>query len=71
MRFRLLPEGSVRDWLELSDLELAQRTDYEEKNGPAGDAAMARFSAIRAHLSRVAWNAYAAALDCDRGLNVL
>ena len=60
-------EGSLRDWLELSDLELAQRADYEEKNGPAGDPAMARFSAIRAHLSRVAWNAYASALDCDSG----
>lgn len=57
----------MRDWLELSDRELVQRVDYEEKNGPAGDPAMARFFAIRAHLSRVAWDAYAAALDCDRG----
>lgn len=57
----------LRGWLELSDLELAQKADYEERSGPAEDAGMARLSAMRAHLSRIAWDAYAAALNCDRG----
>jgi hypothetical protein len=57
----------LRDWLELSDLELAQKIDHEEKNGPTYRSVIPRFSAIRAQLSRVAWNAYANALDCDSG----
>jgi hypothetical protein len=57
----------MRDWLELSDLALAQKIDYTEKNGAETDPVLAGFIAVRAHLSMLAWNAYAEPLNCDSG----
>jgi len=57
----------MRSWLQLSDLGLAQKIDYAEKNGAESDTALNDFAAVRAHLSRLAWDAYAEAIGCDRG----
>jgi len=57
----------MRKWLELSDLALAQKIDYTEKNGAETDPALASFVAVRAHLSMLAWNAFAEPLNCDSG----
>ncbi|WP_428659165.1 hypothetical protein [Reyranella sp.] len=57
----------MRDWLELSDLALAQKIDYTEKNGPETDPVLAGFAAVRAHLSMLAWNTYTEPLNCDSG----
>ena len=57
---------SMRSWLQLSDLGLAQKIDYAEKNGAESDTALNDFAAVRAHLSRLAWDAYAEAIG-DRG----
>jgi hypothetical protein len=55
------------EWLKLSDLALAQKLDYEEKYGLEDDKHFRAFFALRSHLSLLAWNAYAAALNCDAG----
>jgi hypothetical protein len=57
----------MREWLKLSDLALAQKIDYTEKNGPERDTVLERFVAVRAHLSKLAWNAYSEPLNCDSG----
>lgn len=57
----------MRNWLELSDLALAQKIDYTEKNGAETDPTLAGFVPVRAQLSMLAWNAFAAPLDCDSG----
>jgi hypothetical protein len=57
----------MRNWMQLSDLALAERIDYEEKNGPENAAWLRDFAVARGHLSRLAWDAYADALNCDSG----
>jgi len=57
----------MREWLELPDLALAQKIDYTEKNGAETDPVLAGFTAVRAQLSMLAWNAYAEPLNCDSG----
>jgi hypothetical protein len=57
----------VREWLELDDVSRARKIDDLEKYGAEDDAALGRFRAQRADLSRMAWNVYAAALNCDSG----
>ena len=61
------PEGSLRDSLEPVGLGIGSegRLRGEERSGRRPSDG--EISAIRAHLSRVAWNAYASALDCDSG----
>jgi hypothetical protein len=58
----------MHEWLQLSDVSLAQKIDYGEKNFAETDPTLNDFVNVRAHLSRLAWNAYAEAIKCDRGL---
>jgi hypothetical protein len=57
----------MREWLELSDLALAQKIDYAEKNGAETDPVLAGFVPVRAHLSMLAWSTYAEPMNCDCG----
>jgi hypothetical protein len=57
----------VRELLELQDLPRAEKIDELEKYGAEDDLELGRFRAIRSDLSRIAWNVYSAALDCDSG----
>lgn len=57
----------MRDWLELSDLALAQKIDYTEKNGAETDPELVNFASVRSRLSMLAWNSYAEPLNCDSG----
>lgn len=57
----------MRSWLELSDVALAQKIDYTEKNGAETDPVLTAFFPLRAQLSMLAWQAYAEPLNCDSG----
>ncbi len=57
----------MRDLLPLGDDDLVRAIDTREKQGRDNDKALGRFQAVRADLSRLAWDSYAAALGCDSG----
>ena len=57
----------MREFLDLSDLDLVQKIDELEKSGTDGDATFSRFQSMRSDLSRIAWHSYADALGCDAG----
>jgi hypothetical protein len=57
----------MRNWLQLSDSALLEKIDQSEKNSAESDTTCKDFHAVREHLSRLAWNSYAAALNCDNG----
>ena len=57
----------MRHLLHLSDDELLRAIDAREKLGRENDKPLTRFQAVRADLSRTAWDSFAAALDCDSG----
>ena len=57
----------MRELLQYPDLRLAQEIDALEKHASENDAELRRFRAVRSELSRIAWSAFSAALDCDSG----
>ena len=57
----------MRELLALSDADLIQAIDAREKLARDGGRALARFQALRAKFSRIAWDSFAAALGCDGG----
>lgn len=57
----------MRELLQYPDLRLAQEIDALEKHAREDDAELRRFRAVRSELSRIAWSAFSAALDCDSG----
>jgi len=57
----------LRELLQYPDLRLAQEIDALEKHAREDDAELRRFRAVRSELSRIAWSAFSAALDCDSG----
>lgn len=60
--------GGMRpEFLGLSDHALTERMHQLEAQSADDDAAFGRFRRLRTTLSRQAWQALTAALDCDRG----
>ena len=57
----------MRELLQYPDLRLAQEIDALEKQAREDDRELGRFRAVRSELSRIAWSAFSAALDCDSG----
>jgi len=57
----------LRDLLRHPDQRLVQEIYELEKRDPENDAELNRFNTLRSDLSRMAWNSFAAALDCDAG----
>jgi hypothetical protein len=60
-------EPGLQDLLKLSDIRLAQVLDYREKCNLDNNTVMEAFRTTRQQISRLAWDAFAAALDCDSG----
>lgn len=57
----------MRQWLELTDDLLIRKIDELERTDPQNNHPFDRFRSIRSDLSRMAWNSYSEALDCDSG----
>ena len=57
----------MRELLQYPDIRLAEEIDALEKHAREDDRELGRFRAVRSELSRIAWSAFSAALDCDSG----